>query len=612
MQNGNHAGPTTVDALVVGAGFSGVAMLYRLRQLGLKSLVLESAADFGGVWYWNRYPGARVDSEWPYYQLNIPEVYSSWTFSERFPGHREIRSYFAHLDKTLDLRKDVVFNAHVYDCRWIESDGQWEVKAKMQKGDWQGQSESTSQPDQVVRCKYLILCTGLLHRRHYPDFPGLETYKGILHHTGFWPEDMSTKGKKVGIVGAGATAVQVVQEVAKECDHLTCFFRRPSMCLPMKQRKLNLDEQNEWKSYFPMLFTQGRLSQAGFPNERPTKKMQDDEVAAREHKWETGWNRGGFNYLQNNYANVVLDKDANKEVYAFWAKKVRERLSHDKKKELLAPLGEKQPYYFGTKRCPLEQDYYECMDRENVDIFDLNATPFKSFNEKGIELSDGTQLNFDMIVLATGFDSFSGSLTSMGLKNKEGVDIKQYWADGVKSYLGMAINGFPNAFMAYTPQAPTALSNGPTIIETQCDFIASLISSLHSKNIKSIQPTAAAQVEWQALIDMMNKHTLFPLTSSWWTGGNIPGKKAQMLTYPAGIMVSQPLSSVTPVFGSLGGNANSRQMYEAQCKETLGEFKGFDVEYQKTGEIKTEEPGEKIQADHVEQAIVNGEVKVGS
>ena len=279
----------------------------------------------------------------------------------------------------------------------------------MQNGDWQGQNEATGTPDQVVRCKYLIMCTGLLHRRHYPDFPGLETYKGVIHHTGFWPENTSTKGKKVGIVGVGATAVQVVQEVAKDSEHLTCFFRRPSMCLPMKQRLLNSDDQESWKTYFPTLFAQGRESQAGFPSARLTKMLHEDEPAAREKKWEAGWGRGGFQFLQNQYANVVLDKEANREVYSFWAKKVRQRMRDGYKKDLLAPLGDKQPYYIATKRLPLEQDYYECMDQDNVDIVDLNTNTFKSFNEKGVELQDGTQLDFEVIVLATGFDSFSGS-----------------------------------------------------------------------------------------------------------------------------------------------------------------------------------------------------------
>lgn len=398
-----------IEALVIGAGFSGTAMLYRLRKLGIPARVVESGSSFGGVWYWNRYPGARVDSEWPYYQLDIPEVYNTWTFRERFPGHAEIREYFAHLDSVLDLSKDISFNTHVHSCTWDDSEGKWTVRAKKQKGDWQGQSEATDEPEVVIKCRYLIMCTGLLHRRHYPDFPGLSNYEGDLHHTGFYPETYSTKGKKVGVVGAGATAVQVCQEVAKEADHLTVFFRRPSFCLPMAQRNLTKNEQEEWKSYFPTLFSQGRLSQAGFPSPRPTKMLKEDEPAARRERWDASWRRGGFQWLMNNYADVVLSKETNKEAYAYWAEQVRKRIKNEQKKDLLAPLGDKQPYWISTKRMPLEQDYYECMDQDNVDIVDLNEQAFKTFNKKGIELSDGTQLDFDTIILATGFDSFSGS-----------------------------------------------------------------------------------------------------------------------------------------------------------------------------------------------------------
>jgi cation diffusion facilitator CzcD-associated flavoprotein CzcO len=408
VTNGN-TDVTNVEALVIGAGFSGIAMLYRLRKLGIPARVLESGADFGGVWYWNRYPGARVDSEWPYYQLDIPEVYNKWTFRERFPGHAEIREYFGHLDSVLNLRKDVSFNSHVYSCTWDDQEGKWEVRAKKQKGDWQGQTEATNEPEIVIKCRYLIMCTGLLHRRHYPDFPGLKNYKGELYHTGFYPENHSMKGKKVGIVGAGATAVQVVQEVSKEADHLTCFFRRPSYCLPMCQRNLTKREQEEWKGYFPMLFSQGRNSLAGFPTTKTTKKLKEDDAAARRERWDSGWARGGFQWSLGNYADVVLDKDTNREVYAYWAEQVRKRMKNEAKKDLLAPLGDKQPYFINTKRMPLEQDYYECMDQDNVDIVDLTKQQFKMFNEKGVELSDGTQLDFDTIILATGFDSFTGS-----------------------------------------------------------------------------------------------------------------------------------------------------------------------------------------------------------
>ncbi|KIY00951.1 uncharacterized protein Z520_03617 [Fonsecaea multimorphosa CBS 102226] len=531
------------DVLVVGAGFSGISMLYRLRKAGLNAKVFESGGDFGGVWYWNRYPGARVDSEWPYYQLNIPEVYRDWEFSEKFPGHKEIRAYCAHVDKVLNLRKDVQFNAHVVDARWSKSDETWTVKTE------QGH---------IAQSKYLILCTGLLHRRHIPDFPGLTTYKGTLHHTGFWPEDMSVKGKKVGIIGAGATAVQVVQELAKEADQLTVFMRRPSLCLPMGQRPISPEEQRGWKSYFQALFREGRQSRAGFPGTTEPCGVFDVSDEERERHFEDIWQRGGFNYLMVNYNDVVLSKESNQKVYNFWAKKIRQRIKDPRKQELMVPV--EAPYYFGTKRCPLEQDYYEMLDRPNVDIVNMNQNPLKTFNATGMLMEDGTQLDFDVVVLATGFDSFSGSLTQMGLKNKDGVDIKDVWKDGIRTYLGMTFNGFPNVFMVYTPHAPTALSNGPTIIEAQSDFIVSAIQKLEKEGASTIEPNPDAEDEWDAMIDAMNKHTLFPLTNSWWNGANIPGKKVQILTHPGGI-----------------------QMYEGQCRATLGDWKGFTVVHKEGG-----------------------------
>ncbi|OAP60367.1 hypothetical protein AYL99_05369 [Fonsecaea erecta] len=525
------------DALVVGAGFSGISMLYRLRKAGFNAKVFESGGDFGGVWYWNRYPGARVDSEWPYYQLNIPEVWRDWEFSEKFPGHKEIRAYCAHIDKVLNLRKDVQFNAHVVDARWNPSDEKWTVKTE------QGH---------IAQSKYLILCTGLLHRRHIPDFPGLTDYKGVLHHTGFWPEDMSVKGKKVGLIGAGATAVQVVQELAKEADQLTVFMRRPSLCLPMGQRPLSPAEQKGWKSYFQALFREGRKSRAGFPGSTEPCGVLDVSDEERERHFEEIWERGGFNFLMTNYNDVVLSKEANQKVYDFWAKKMRQRIKDPRKQELMVPV--KAPYHFGTKRSPLEQDYYEMLDRPNVDIINMNENPLKTFNATGVLMEDGTQHDFDVMVLATGFDSFSGSLTQMGLKNKDGVDIKDVWKDGIRTYLGMTINGFPNLFMVYTPHAPTALSNGPTIIEAQSDFILSAIEKLEKEGAGTIEPNRDAEDSWDSMIDAMNQHTLFPLTNSWWNGANIPGKKVQILTHPGGI-----------------------QMYEEQCRDTLPDWKGFTV-----------------------------------
>lgn len=380
-----------VDVVIVGAGFSGISTLYRMRKLGLKAVILESASDFGGVWYHNRYPGARVDSEWPFYQLDIPEVYTTWQYSERFPGHAELRRYMAHLDATLSLRKDTVFNAFVDDCTWDATSARWTVR--------------TAKGGPVATGKYLILGTGLLHRRHYPDFPGLARFQGEIHHSGFWPEELSTQGQKVALIGAGATAVQITQEVAKAASQLTVFMRRPSYCLPMQQRPLSEQESVGFSIYYEALFREGRRSFTGFPFKAATKSLANDPDA--QQTLEENWRRGGFQFLTS-YTDVALNKESNRVAYEFWARKTRARMRPGKKRDLMAPLPENMPYYVATKRMPLEQDYYEMLDRDNVDVVNMNEKKIRTFTERGLVYEDGDELEFDTLILATGFDSFSG------------------------------------------------------------------------------------------------------------------------------------------------------------------------------------------------------------
>ncbi|KIX06716.1 uncharacterized protein Z518_04692 [Rhinocladiella mackenziei CBS 650.93] len=526
------------DVLIVGAGFSGMYGLYRLRKLGLKVKAFEAGSDFGGVWYWNRYPGARVDSEWPFYQLSLPEVWKDWNFTERFPDHNEIRAYFHHVDKVLDLRKDIEFDARVNSCVWDGTEGRWTVKTVA---------------GHLAMCKYLFLCTGLLYQRHYPDFPGFEKYKGVVHHSGFWPDHLDMTGKKVAVIGAGATSVQIVQDLTKVASQLDMYMRRPSLCLPMAQRDISEAEQDCLKPYYGTLFKQGRKSAGGYPRYPPDCSIFDVSDQEREDYYEHLWKAGSFGFGASNYKEIWVDLKANRLAYDFWAKKTRARISDPKKRDLMAPL--EPPYPILTKRSPLEQDYYETLDSNHVEIVDLKTTPIKTFSENGIVTADGKEREYDYVILATGFDSFTGSVSNMGLKSRDGEDIKDLWSKtGISTYLGIMIRGFPNCFMVYSPQAPTALSNGPTILECQVDWVVDAIEKLEKEGVKSIEPKQEAQDAWGEMITSMSQQTLFPLTNSWWTGGNIPGKKVQMLTYTRGI-----------------------GEYEPQCRETLDSWKGFEV-----------------------------------
>ncbi|POS69502.1 hypothetical protein DHEL01_v212104 [Diaporthe helianthi] len=536
------------DALVVGAGFSGIAMLYRLRKLGLNAKIFEAGDEYGGTWHWNRYPGARVDSEFPWYQLNIPELYTSWTFKERYPDHREIRAYFAHADKVLNLRKDTQFNARVVDCSWDDNAGEWTVKTE------QGH---------VAKTRFLLLCCGLLHERHIPDLPGLRDYKGEVYHSSFYPEGLSLKGKRVGLIGAGATGVQITQEVAKEADHLTLFMRRPSTCLPSWQRPISEIENHAVYGYLDSVFKESRKSHAGFlPVVRPTKTTLEATEEERHELWEKLWARGGFAFWTQGYTDSITSKEANKLHYEFWARKVRARMTDEKKMQYMAPLpADKMPYHIFTKRPPLEADYYEMVDKPWVDVVNIKETPSKQFNETGIEMNDGRQIDFDVLILATGFDAFTGSLTRMGLKSRDGTELSEHWKNGVRSYMGMTLAGFPNSFMCYTSLAPSVTSNGTSIVEVQADFAAAAIQKIldsekQGRRIKSIEPTREAEDGWVEYVNQQGEGTLMPLTQSWWTGDNIPGRKPQMLLY-----------------------LNGMWTYEKEIMANLDGWKGFDVHY---------------------------------
>lgn len=387
-----HGETIDCDVVIVGGGFSGMYALHKLRGLGFKAKIFEEGSDFGGVWYWNRYPGARVDSEYPFYQLSIPEVWRHWNFSERFPDHTELRNYMAHIDKVLHLRKDTYFNSQVVSAQYDKDQARWTIRTV---------------GGHVATGKYIILATGLLHKSHVPDFPGLSNYQGEVYHSGSWPEGLDVKGKKVAVIGTGATSVQIVQELSKVADHLSNFMRRPSHCLPMGNRPLSSAEQNALRALYPIFFKAGRNSASGLPLATRNQSIFDDTPEEREARFEEAWARGGFGINGIGYTDIFVDKKANRLLYDFWAKKTRARMTDPVKRDLMAPL--EPGYWIGTKRQPLEHDYYECIDLPTVEVIDLNAAPIRTFSEKGIVTEDGKEREFDIVVLATGFESYTGS-----------------------------------------------------------------------------------------------------------------------------------------------------------------------------------------------------------
>ena len=443
-----------------------------------------------------------MDSETPYYSLSIPEVYKKWHFSERFPGHAELRGYFKHIDKTLNLSKDAFFNTIVVEAKYSTDTDEWHIH---------------TDDDGLAKAKHFISATGSSYKKHFPDFKNLDKYKGRLIHSALYPEGgINVTGKKVCVIGSGATGVQIVQELAREECELTAFIRTPNVALPMHQRKLSKEEQDNAKSFYQSHFQAAKECRSGFPYNPASKTFFDATSEERLEYWEDLWTRGGFSFLISNYREFLTHKDVNREFYQFWASKVRARMKDPTKKDVLAPLD--QGHWFGTKRPSLEQDYYEMIDRDNVTVVNLKSTPIEEFTETGIQTGgeDGKHLDFDIIILATGYDSVTGSLMDMGLLDTSGTPLREKWSMGTYTYLGLTIPKMPNLFMVYSPQAPTSLSNGPPIIEIQIDWICDAIRKMKAEGVRYIDAKEKSAVQWREDIQKVNEKTLYPETESWY------------------------------------------------------------------------------------------------
>lgn len=510
------------DIAILGAGFSGILSVYEARKRGLSAHIWDAQADFGGTWHQNRYPGARVDSELPHYEIPIPEVYETWNWLCRFPDWREIRKYFAHVVKVLDLKKDTTLNTYITDASFDESKGLWTISTK---------------DGPVAQSRIFLPLVGFALTLYKPDFPGFDKFKGTVHHLTQWPEAVDDdygelKGKKIGVIGTGATGVQIIQESGPRAKELYVFQRTPNLALRMGQ-KFNYKPPYEKT---PEFFVSRRLCPGGFSEPEYHEKWVDHTPEEREAYWESLWQRGGFGMWVNNYADYLTNEDANLDVYRFWRKKVHQRVKDPKVAEKLAP--EKPPHPFCTKRPSLEQNYYEQYNRPNVHLIDVNETPIKEFYEDGVILSDGTKCEIDTLVLATGFDAVTGSFKNFNIWSKDHTQtVFQHWnkPEGCTNFLGIACKGFPNMFFTFGPLSPAAFSNGPSCIEVQVEYMFKLIDKLVQGNYKYFEPKEEYENAYRKRIDDIAEGSMFMRAKSWWNGSNIPGKKMQMVNFLEGL-----------------------------------------------------------------------------
>ncbi|KAF5362785.1 hypothetical protein D9757_011013 [Collybiopsis confluens] len=509
------------DAVVVGGGFSGVHHLIELRKLGLKVRLLEAGTGLGGAWHWNRYPGARVVLRLSLLSLLLTRKTTrlDWTFSEVYPGWKEIQEYFKYVDQKRDLSKDISYSSRVVSAVWDDAANRWTVKTE--KGD-------------AYSATYLSLCIGISARHYVPDFKGLDTFKGEIHHTSNWPSSAVLKGKKIGVIGTGASGVQVIQEAGAVAEHLTVFQRTPNLALPMRQSKLDPKEEERKKnSVRPFEFRRRLQTFTGYVYDLSMKGLAETTEEERRITYEDIWASGGLRLWGSSYGDLFLDDKANDQIYEFWKEKVRERISDPEVAEIVAPTV--KPHPFGLKRPSLEQNYYEVFNQSNVKVVDVKKNPIAEVTPEGIKTSDGTLHKLDVLVLATGYDMVSGSTTSIDLRGVDGVPIKEKWTEGVKTYLGIGAAGFPNLFWVFGPQAPLAFSNAPSSIEPTSEWIANLIKYCRENGIQSIVPAPEAQEQWTGTVVAIGQMGLYDKADSWYIGANIPGKKRELLQFAGGL-----------------------------------------------------------------------------
>jgi cation diffusion facilitator CzcD-associated flavoprotein CzcO len=504
------------DAVVVGAGFGGLYALHRLRDaMGLSVRAFDGAGGVGGTWWYNRYPGARVDApSSPFYAYTFcKELVDEWEWTETQTAGPDVLAYLDHVADRFDLRKDIQFDTMVTGARWDEVRQRWNIQTA--KGD-------------LVSARFLICATGALFVANKPDYPGIDDFAGPVFHTGRWPhEPVSFEGKRVGVIGTGSSGVQAIPEIAKTADRVTVFQRTAQYALPARNRPLAPEElqayRDDWESLRLSMLRRG-----GWPFPTSKLKMADHTPEQRQARYEEMWALGGIHMSINSYVGVLADEELNREVGDFVKGKIREIVKDPETARKLTP-----DYLFGTKRLILDNGYFETYNRDNVTLVDLREDPIKEFTATTVRTEHGEH-PIDLLVLATGFDAVSGSMLQLDPQGRGGVHLSDKWNGRFDTYLGMAISGFPNLFMIHGPQSPGVLYTMPLGGERHVAWIEACIRHLDDHGLGTIEPTGDAEVTWDQEVNALANRTLFPRTNSWYTGANIPGKPRQFLAYVTG------------------------------------------------------------------------------
>jgi cation diffusion facilitator CzcD-associated flavoprotein CzcO len=506
-----------LDAVVIGAGFAGLYMVYRLREAGFSVHGFERGGGVGGTWYWNRYPGARCDSEIMYYSFSfLPDLEQEWPLTERYPGQPDILRYLEEVAGRLDLRKDFTFGAEVTAIEFDEAANRWTLRTAR---------------GHVATARYVVTAVGCLSTANQPRFPGADTFRGLSLHTGNWPRDpVDFTGQRVAVIGTGASGIQSIPVIAEQAAHLTVFQRTAQFTIPAENGPLDAEFVALWKRNYPEWRRRARHSAAGFPYTPSITSALEVSAAERRAAFEAAWGAGGFTFLSGTFRDLSLDEEANGCAADFVRSKIDEIVRDPEVAELLKP----RDFPIGTKRLPLDTNYYETFNRPNVTLVDLKRTPVEELTPTGIRTSAGHHAA-DVIVYATGFDALTGPLEGLGIRGRNGRTLTDAWREGPRTYLGVAVPGFPNLFTITGPGSPSVLSNMPVSIEQHVEWISDCLAWLRGQRAEVIEATDQAATDWTDHVQQVAGRTLHPKAASWYMGANIPGKPRIFLPYIGGV-----------------------------------------------------------------------------
>ena len=488
----------TRDVIVVGAGLSGMYALHRLREQKFDVHVHEAGTDVGGTWYWNRYPGARFDSEsWTYGFSS--ERLRDWRWSEHFSPQPETLRYCNFVADRLDLRKDITFNFRVAAARWDDAKGEWEI-------------ESTA--GERVRTRVLVTAIGPISAPVMPKIAGMEEFKGEAYHTGLWPhQPVSFAGKRIGVVGTGATGVQAITEIAKTAGHLTVFQRSPNWCAPLRNGPIDAEAQARIHKTMDEILARCRDSYGCFIHDADPRNAMEVSAEEREALYEKTYSMPGFAKWMGNFRDILIDRAANDTITDFMRRKIRSRVKDPAVADRLIPKN----HGYGTRRVPLESGYYEVFNQPNVRLVDLRETPLERITPSGIRAGKEEHA-LDMIVYATGFDAITGGFDRIDIRGRGGQALCDKWAKGPRTYLGLQVTGFPNLLTLIGPHSAALFCNMTRCIEQNVDFVTDLLVHMRARGCSRIEPAPAAEDEWTAHVHETAARMLFTQVDSWMTG----------------------------------------------------------------------------------------------